>query len=253
MQGKNYPLTVNCGSGGKEVKFLIIDDAPEVVEAVSLCLELSYEGAILLTANDGKSGLELAQKENLDLIILDIGLPDSDGFQICRKIRTGSDVPIMVLTVRDRDVDVAHGLAAGADYYMTKPFNHIEFLARVQTLLRRSKEGKLISQGAFTAGDLTVNWDTREACLSGQKIMLTPIEFRLVYRLFQGNGKVITHEQLLTSVWGPEYVTKTGSLRMQIQRLRQKLGDSGSSPRLIRTEPGVGYRFVMPGKETSSI
>ncbi|MBI4288250.1 MAG: response regulator transcription factor [Chloroflexi bacterium] len=231
------------------MKFLVIDDAPDVVEAVSLCLELRYPGATFLSAGDGKTGLELAKKEETDLIILDIGLPDSDGFEVCRQIRATSQVPIIMLTVRDRDVDVARGLAVGADDYITKPFSHIEFLARVQAVLRRSKSTDGASEGTFTAGDLTVNYDTREVWLKGDKVRLTATEFRLLYQLVHNAGRVLTHQELLVKVWGQEFTTKTGYLKVHVQHLRQKLGDSASSPRLILTEPGVGYRFVTQPQE----
>lgn len=231
------------------MKFLIIDDAPDVVEAVSLCLELRYPGATFLSAGDGKTGLELAKQTEADLVILDIGLPDADGFEICRQIRSTSQVPIIMLTVRDRDVDVARGLAVGADDYITKPFSHIEFLARVQAVLRRTKGGDGAAEGTFTTGDLTVNYDTREVWSKGQKVRLTATEFRLLYQLAHNAGRVLTHQELLSKVWGQEFVNKTGYLKVHIQHLRQKLGDSASSPRLILTEPGVGYRFVMPVQE----
>ena len=226
------------------MKFLVIDDAPDVVEAVTLCLELKYSGATFLSAGDGKKALELATKEEPDLIILDIGLPDSDGFEICRQIRASSQVPIVMLTVRDRDEDVARGLTVGADDYITKPFSHIELQARVLALLRRARGTDGTLEGSFAAGDLVVNYDTREVWLRGERVRLTATEFHLLSDLTHNAGRVLTRRELLTGVFGPESSVKINYLRNLVRRVRQKLGDSVSSPTLILTEPGEGYRFV---------
>lgn len=228
------------------MKFLIVDDAPDVVEAVSLCLELRYPGAIIVSAADGSTALELAQREEPDLVILDIGLPNMDGFDVCRQLRSSSQIPIIMLTVRDRDVDVARGLAVGADDYITKPFSHIELLARVQAVLRRAKSTDAASDGSFTSGDLDINYVSREVRLAGKDVRLTPTEYRLLYQLVRNAGRVLTHRELLTRVWGPEFTDKTSYLKVHVQHLRQKLADTANSPRLILTEPGVGYRFATP-------
>lgn len=231
------------------MKFLMIDDAPDVVEAVTLCLELKYPGATFLSAGDGKRGLELATKEEPDLIILDVGLPDLEGFEVCRRIRANSQVPILMLTVRDRDEDAARGLTVGADSYLTKPFSHIELQARVLALLRRSKGKNGVSEGAFASGDLVINYDTREVWLKGERVRLTATEFRLLFDLTHNAGRVLSHEELLTGIFGKESSGKINYLRNLVQRVRQKLGDSVSSPTLILTEPGVGYRFVTPRQQ----
>ena len=228
------------------MKFLIVDDAPDVVEAVSLCLELRYPGAIILTAGEGNAALDIAQREEPDLVILDIGLPIMDGFDVCRQLRVNSQVPVIMLTVRDRDVDVARGLAVGADDYITKPFSHIELLARVQAVLRRTKSADNTNDGSFVSGDLDINYVSREVRVSGKDVKLTPTEYRLLYQLVRNAGRVLTHRELLTRVWGPEFTDKTSYLKVHVQHLRQKLADSASTPRLILTEPGVGYRFATP-------
>lgn len=228
------------------MKFLIVDDAPDVVEAVSLCLELRYPGAIIVSAAEGNTALELAQREEPDLVILDIGLPNMDGFDVCRQLRSNSQIPIIMLTVRDRDVDVARGLAVGADDYITKPFSHIELLARVQAVLRRAKSTDNANDGSFTSGDLDINYVSRAVRVGGKEVKLTPTEYRLLYQLVRNAGRVLTHRELLTRVWGPEFTDKTSYLKVHVQHLRQKLADSANTPRLILTEPGVGYRFVTP-------
>ena len=234
------------------MKFLIVDDAPDVVEAVSLCLELRYPGATIISASEGNTALELFQREEPDLIVLDIGLPNLDGFDVCRQIRANSQVPIIMLTVRDRDVDVARGLAVGADDYITKPFSHIELLARVQAVLRRTKSTDTTNDGSFTTGDLVVNYLTRVVHLKGKEVRLTPTEYRLLYQLVRNAGRVITHQELLTRVWGPEFTNKTSYLKVHVQHLRQKLTDPANTTRLILTEPGVGYRFTTPTRVVES-
>ena len=234
------------------MKFLIVDDAPDVVEAVSLCLELRYPGATIISASEGNTALELFQREEPDLIVLDIGLPNLDGFDVCRQIRANSQVPIIMLTVRDRDVDVARGLAVGADDYITKPFSHIELLARVQAVLRRTKSTDTTNDGSFTTGDLVVNYVTREVRLKGKEVRLTPTEYRLLYQLVRNAGRVITHQDLLSRVWGPEFTNKTSYLKVHVQHLRQKLTDPANTTRLILTEPGVGYRFTTPTRVVKS-
>lgn len=234
------------------MKFLIVDDAPDVVEAVSLCLELRYPGATIISAAEGNAALELFQREEPDLIVLDIGLPNLDGFDVCRQIRANSQVPIIMLTVRDRDVDVARGLAVGADDYITKPFSHIELLARVQAVLRRTKSTDTTNDGSFTTGDLVVNYLTRVVHLKGKEVRLTPTEYRLLYQLVRNAGRVITHQELLTRVWGPEFTNKTSYLKVHVQHLRQKLTDPANTTRLILTEPGVGYRFTTPTRVVES-
>ena len=228
------------------MKFLIVDDAPDMVEVISLCLELRYPDANIVSAADGNTSLDLFQREEPDLVILDIGLPDLNGFEVCRQMRANSQVPIIMLTVRDRDVDVARGLAVGADDYITKPFSHIEFLARVQAVLRRTQNTDAITNGIFTTGELEVNYGTREVRLKGKNVQLTPTEYRLLHQLVSNAGRVLTHQELLTRVWGSGFTDKTSYLRLHVQHLRQKLEDSVDTPRLIFTEPGVGYSFRTP-------
>jgi DNA-binding response OmpR family regulator len=227
------------------MKVLVIDDDPDVVEVVSLCFEMRWPNAEVVSAADGETGLEAAEKENPDIIILDIGLPDMDGFEVCRRIRHYSDVPIVMLTVRDQATDKVKGLELGADDYITKPFSHIELLARARAVLRRAQAMPLTEdQQPFSSGDLFIDFARREVLSKGKPVRLTPTEYHLLYHLVRNAGRVVRHSTLLEKVWGREYVDSSDYLKVHIQHLRQKLGDDAQNPRLIVTERGVGYMFV---------
>ena len=229
------------------MKVLVIDDSPEVTEAVALCFELRWPHSTIISALTGNKGVDLVEAESPDMVILDIGLPDIDGYEACRQIRSFSETPIIMLTVRDRDVDIARGLELGADDYITKPFSHIELLARVQAVMRRAQ---MLPSGAgeppFLAGDMWIDFNSREVKVKGEAIKLTPTEYSLLYHLVKNAGRVLTHRTILAKVWGPEYTDATNYLKVHIQHVRQKLGDDANCPRYVLTEHGVGYRFVKP-------
>lgn len=225
------------------MKFLIVDDAPEVVEAVSICLEVTYPGATIISAAEGSAGLELASQEDPDLVILDIGLPNLDGFEVCRQLKANSQVPVIILTGRDRDTDVARGLVIGADDYITKPFSHIDFLARVKAVLRRTEVANSTSEDNFREGVLYIDFDTREMCLNNRIIKLAHKENSLLYELVRNSGETVNQCELLDKVWGLNDTRKIRCLRTCMNRLRQKLVDLTKNPRIILTEPGEGYLF----------
>ena len=233
------------------MKVLIIEDDPDVVEVVSLCFELRWPHAQVVSAPTGARGMALIEVEAPDLIILDIGLPDTDGFELCRQIRAFSDVPIVMLTVRDSEMDIVKGLEMGADDYITKPFSHIELLARIQSVLRRAQA---LSMGAneepFVSADLHIDFLRREVTVGGRLVRLTPTEYNLLYHLARNAGRVMSHRVLLERVWGQEYVEATDYLKVHIQHLRQKLGDHSQSPQLILNERGVGYKLVKVPEQT---
>ena len=227
------------------MKVLVIDDAPDVAEVVGLCFELRWPGTTLLTATDGKTGIETLEREGADVVILDIRLPEMDGFQVCREIRGSSQVPIIMLTVRDQDTDIARGLEAGADDYITKPFSHIELLARVHAVLRRARAAPMGPSGPpFVSGDLRIDFGSREVWMGSRQIRLTPIEFQILSVLVKSAGQVVPHRALLTRIWGPERSDATNYLKVHIQHLRRKLGDALPHPKMIVTEWKTGYRFV---------
>jgi len=229
------------------MKVVVIDDAPEIIEVVSLCFQLRWSGAEVLAANDGAKGLELIEKENPDVVILDVGLPDMDGFQVLREIRRFSRVPVIMLTVKNEDTDIAKGLELGADDYVTKPFSHIELIARVQAVLRRAR-GEAVSseEKPFVSGKLKVDFARNEVIVDGKPVKLTSTEYKLLYHLIKNEGRLLSHESLLTKACGEAYRDARDLLRVHIQHLRQKLGDNLESPRIIVTEHGMGYKFVRP-------
>jgi len=227
------------------LKVVVIDDAPDIVEVVSLCFQLRWSGTEVLSALDGTKGLELIEAENPDIVILDVNLPDMDGFSVIREIRRFSQIPVIMLTVKGEDVDIARGLELGADDYMVKPFSHIELIARVEAVLRRSRGIPASSDDRpYASGNLSVNFATNEVKVGGQPVKLTSTEMKLLRYLIRNEGRLLTHENLLTKVWGEGYQDTRDLLRVHIQHLRQKLGDSVDSPRIIITEHGMGYRFV---------
>jgi len=229
------------------MKVVVIDDSPEIIEVVSLCFQLRWSGTSILSAEDGNKGLELIEAESPDIVILDIGLPGIDGFQVLRELRQFSQVPVIMLTVKGKDTDVARGLELGADDYITKPFSHIELVARTQAVLRRVQGTSTSSEDRpFISGRLSVDFSSNEVRLNGISVKLTSTEYRLLHHLIKNEGRLIPHDSLLSRVWGENYVNARDLLRVHIQHLRQKLGDNVESPGIIVTEHGMGYKFVRP-------
>jgi len=229
------------------LKVVVVDDSPEIIEVVSLCFQLRWSGADLISAATGAKGLELIEAESPDIVILDIGLPDMDGFEVLHEIRRFSQVPVIMLTVRGEDTDVAKGLELGADDYIIKPFSHIELVARVQAVLRRVQGLPVSSEERpFVSGKLSVDFASNEVMLDGEPVKLTSTESKLLYLLIKNEGRLVTHESLLTKVWGETYIDARDLLRVHIQHLRQKLGDSVELPNIIVTEHGMGYKFAKP-------
>jgi len=227
------------------VKILVVDDAADVVESVQLGFRLQWRDVEIIPAATGKRALDLVEQEAPDLVLLDIGLPDVDGYAVLRQLRELSDVPVIMLTARDDTLDKVKGLELGADDYITKPFNHLELLARVKAVLRRLDMPMPRSRApSFRAGDLEMDFNSREVRLRGEPLELTPTEYKLLYHLVRNAGRTLTHGTLLAKVWGREYVDEVDYLRVYVRRLRDKLGDNPDRPRYIRTERGLGYRFI---------
>jgi DNA-binding response OmpR family regulator len=227
------------------MKVVIIEDDPEIVEAVSLCLDLRWSGVEVLSASEGLIGIELVEKEFPDIVILDIGLPDIDGFEVCRRLRLSSDVPIVILTVKDQEFDRVRGLELGADDYITKPFSHVELLARVKAVLRRSTIPKLEkTDELLVIGKIRIDPTTRGVRMDGKEVKLTTTEYNLLHLLAKNAGQAMPYRVLLEKVWGSEYIDSTDYLKVYIQRLRLKLGDDPQKPELILSEGGVGYKIA---------
>jgi two-component system KDP operon response regulator KdpE len=230
------------------VKILIVDDAPEVVESVRVGFAVQWRDVDLLAAGTCQQALDVIEKESPDLVLLDVGLPDVDGFKVLEEIRFFSDVPVVMLTARDDTIDKVRGLELGADDYVTKPFNHLELLARVKAVLRRLDMPAPKSRApSFQSGDMEMDFNAQEVRVKGETINLTPTEYKLLYHLVRNAGHTLTHGTLLAKVWGREYRDEVDYLRVYIRRLRDKLGDNPEKPRYIRTERGMGYRFLRPG------
>jgi two-component system, OmpR family, KDP operon response regulator KdpE len=229
------------------MKVLVVDDEPDVVESVRLGFTLQWREVDVLGASTGEAALDAIEREHPDIVLLDVGLPDVDGFEVLRRTRAFSDVPVVMLTARDDAMDKVKGLELGADDYVTKPFNHLELMARVKAVLRRHDMPAPTSRApSFRSGDLEVDFARQEARLRGERIDLTPTEYKLLYHLVRNAGHVLPHGTLLAKVWGREYVDEVDYVRVYIRRLRDKLGDDPDAPRYIRTERGLGYRFVSP-------
>jgi two-component system KDP operon response regulator KdpE len=229
------------------MRILVVDDEPDVVESIRLGFALQWREVEVLGAAEGETALDLVERESPDLVLLDIGLPDRDGFDVLRELRTFSDVPVVMLTARDDAMDKVKGLELGADDYVTKPFNHLELMARVRAVLRRHDMPAPASRApSFRSGDLEVDFARQEVRLRGERVELTPTEYKLLYHLVRNAGHVLQHGTLLAKVWGREYVDETDYVRVYIRRLRDKLGDDPEHPRYIQTERRLGYRFLVP-------
>jgi len=220
---------------------LIIDDEPQIRRLLRVTLEAN--GYRVFDAATGQDGLVQAAQRRPDVILLDLGLPDLEGGEVLKRLREWTLVPVIILSVRDREDEKVAALDAGADDYVTKPFNTAELLARLRAALRHTQP-----QGAdaiFHAGNLEVDLASRLVRKSGEEVKLTPIEYSLLRLFVTHAGKVLTHRLLLTEVWGAKSIEQTHYLRVHIAHLREKLEANPSAPELIITEPAVGYRLVL--------
>jgi DNA-binding response OmpR family regulator len=221
---------------------LVVDDDPKILKLMKRDLQL--EGYRVATATGGRIALQLIEDEEPDLVILDIMMPDMDGLQVFQRVRQFSQVPIIMLTAKAQSEDVIHGLEAGAEDYVVKPFSVDVALARVKAVLRRTKFPEEQPQSPLTSGKLCIDVAQHAVRLAGNEIKLTPTEYRLLCLLARNAGKVIPTDRLLTEVWGWQYRGDTHLLQVAINRLRKKIKDNPSSPRYIATRSGIGYIFL---------
>jgi two-component system KDP operon response regulator KdpE len=219
---------------------LVIDDEPQILRLLTIALEAN--GYRVTTASDGRTGLATAAQHRHDLIVLDLGLPEVSGLAVLKQLREWTQTPVIILTVEDSEAEKIEALDSGADDYVTKPFNAGEFLARLRAALRRANKGQP-DEPVFRSGDIEVDLATRRVTRQGQPVKLTATEYVLLRLFIQHAGKVLTHQQILREVWGPNHEQKMAYLRVYMARLREKLETNPASP-LFLTESGVGYRLV---------
>jgi len=220
---------------------LVVDDEPGLLQVVSAAL--AARGLRVATARGGHEALRRAAEDGPAAVILDLGLPDLDGLEVCRRLRQWSDVPVVVLTAEGAEERKVAALDEGADDYVTKPFSTPELLARVRVALRHHRSAEQRASPVLCVGDVEIDVPAHRATVAGRELDLTPKEFGFLVALARQPGSVLTHRTLLRQVWGPAYGTETHYLRVYASQLRRKLGDDPERPRLV-TEPGVGYRLV---------
>jgi DNA-binding response OmpR family regulator len=224
---------------------LVVDDDPQLIKLVRVNLEA--ESYRVLTAMNGETAMQQFHAEAPDLVLLDIMLPGTTGYELCQRIREFSSVPIIMLTAKVEDVDKIKGLKLGADDYLTKPFNVQELLARIEAVLRRSDSGgEAQPPPVFTCEKLTVDFVRHRVLNNGQEISLTATEYKLLVQLAGNAGRVMLHRELLTRVWGAEYQDELDYLRAYVRHLRAKIEPDPHHPRYIISKPGIGYLFVCP-------
>jgi DNA-binding response OmpR family regulator len=227
----------------RDRRILVVDDEERMVRFIRLNLE--HDGFRVVEAFNGTQAINKVRSNLPDLILLDIMMPDIDGFEVLRIIREVSSVPVIMLTAKGEEDDRVRGLELGADDYITKPFSPRELVSRVKAVLRRTESTTGATHGLIEVDDrLKIDFDRREVWVEGKLVKLRPTEYRLLYHLVQNAGWVITHDQLLTRVWGYEYRDEPHYVRLYINYLRQKLEKDPSNPKYILTERGVGYRFI---------
>ncbi len=230
-------------------KILVADDEPAFVSLVDQVL--TSKGYEVLKASNGQEALRLLFAHKPDLVLLDVVMPKMDGWETCRRIRDVSDVPIVILTgERKAEADIVRGLDYGADDYLVKPVGNKELVARVRAILRRAEMSSILGtkEGITYSDDfLTVDIPQRKIIVNGERVKLTPTEFRLLALLVENAGRILTHKQLLERVWGWEYVDDLDHVRIYIWHLRQKVEPDPTQPKYIVTEPGVGYYFQKSG------
>jgi two-component system KDP operon response regulator KdpE len=225
------------------MKVLIIEDDKEIVDAISLAFLIRWPEAKVVSTRLGKKGVEQVESEAPDIVILDLGLPDINGFEVLRQIRLFSNVPIIILTVRAEETDIVKGLEWGADDYIVKPFRQLELLARVKALIRRHTPSE---EEPLVVGPLRLEATTGQLFHDSQEIALTITESRLLSHLMRNAGHVVTHSSLAEAIWGNDYPGAADSLKVHIRRLREKIEADPSHPQFILTKAGVGYFLAKP-------
>ena len=228
-----------------KAQILVVDDDPRIRQLVHA--NLTVAGYDVAVAEDGAQGIEMIRTEQPDLVILDLVMPKVDGFEVARRMREFSPVPIIMLTARSSEVDIVRGFDVGADDYLTKPFAVNELLVRVRAVIRRTKyPSEVVNREPLQVGDLVIDFAQHRVEVRGEEVALTPIEYRLLAYLATNLGTVMLHQDILRNVWGPEYRDETEYLRVYVRYLRQKIEEVPSEPRYLITKPGAGYMLQTP-------
>lgn len=223
------------------LRILVVDDEPQIIRFLKPALGAA--GYDVVTAASASEAIRLSATQSPDAMLLDLGLPDKDGKEVIREVRAFSQVPIIVLSARDRETEKISALDLGADDYVNKPFGIGELLARIRAVTRSRNQGKPV-ETVFHAGRLTIDTDRHHVELDGQPVKLTPKEFDLLLLLVRNAGRVLTHKQILNTIWGPAHAEDVQYLRVLVGQLRQKIERAPAEPTLVLTEPGIGYRLA---------
>jgi two-component system KDP operon response regulator KdpE len=226
------------------MKVLIIEDDPQIVESVILTFQIRWPDAEMLSTHQGEDGVDIVKKEDPDVVILDLGLPDIEGFEALKRIRKFSSVPVIILTVRAEESAVVKGLEWGADDYIVKPYRQLELMARVKALARRS--GSFDEKDSIIIGNINLNSTTGRMTCDKKQINLTPIETSILVQLIKNAGRAVRQSQIAESVWGDDYPGFEERIKVYIRRIREKVEIDPNNPELIITRAGEGYLFLPP-------
>jgi DNA-binding response OmpR family regulator len=231
--------------GNMREKILVIDDDMELLGLTQMWLQNAGYDAV--TAEDGSVGLRRVYSSRPDLVLLDVNMPRMDGWEVCRRIRDMSEIPVIMVTVNGQKADRLKGFNLGADDYITKPFDFLEMVARVGAVLRRSGTARQQEKkGTFHHGHLEMDWRSRQVYVRGERVKLSPTEYKLLLCLVENRGWVVTHEELLRKAWGPNYIGDRSFVKLYVRYLRRKIETEPNRPEYILTERGIGYRFATP-------
>jgi DNA-binding response OmpR family regulator len=233
-------------------KILLVEDDIEFSKLTQMWLKnAGYE---VISADDGMEGMRRVFSNRPNLVLLDANIPKMDGWEVCRRIRDMSDIPVLMVTVNGQKADRLKGFVVGADDYITKPVDFHELVARVQAVLRRTGSTTINEEtSSFHDGEIEIEWQSRQVWVRGVRVKLSPTEFKILACLVRNRGWIVTHEQLLEKAWGPNYVGDKSFVKLYIRYLRQKIEQDPRNPRLILTERGVGYHFAQEAEETSNL
>lgn len=234
------------------MKVLLIEDDPDILDVISLSFKMGWPDANIISTARGLVGIELVEKEQPDVVLLDLILPDIDGFSVLSEVRAFSDVPVIVLSVKGEEVDRIKGLEMGADDYVLKPFGYMELMARVRAVMRRGKTWDTTFPANVECDGLAINFRLQEVRLHGKEVRLTPIEYRLLCELVMNHGMPVSQKTLIERVWGEEYLDEPNVLKVHIHRLRRKLGELGENPQRIATVFRRGYKFNGSGTKAEA-